>query len=65
MSVDSRFYTAEQFSIMFGKTPQWATRLAREGRAPVSVVRVGHLWFFNREESDALLNGDRCGRAED
>ena len=60
---------AEEAAACLGITPHTLRRLAREGRSPITVRRVGGRWRWSRADLNLFLLGqpqspiDKCGSA--
>jgi predicted site-specific integrase-resolvase len=54
---------AEEVAPFLCTTPHTLRRLAREGRCPVLVRRIGGRWRFSRLDLERFVSGDHDGNA--
>lgn len=54
---------AEEAAPLLSTTAHTLRRLAREGRSPILVRRIGGRWRFSRLDLERFVNGDSDDRA--
>jgi excisionase family DNA binding protein len=54
---------AEEVAPLLSTTAHTLRRLAREGRCPIVVRRIGGRWRFSRRDLDRFLDDDLAGEA--